>query len=118
MSADINMAPPAGKAQVFIFRDSAFGFAIQMEVFINDVSIGKTWAKSFLYGVLEPGHHTLMSKSENKAILELDVQAGQTYFVQQQVKMGALFARSKLVLMDADKAKKKMGKLKQSKAQK
>jgi hypothetical protein len=119
MSAiNINQTPPAGKAQVFIFRDSAMGFALQMEVFIDEQSIGKTWAKSFLYAVLEPGHHILLSKSENKATIELDAQAGQTYFVQQQVKMGALYARSKLELMDEAKAKKKMAKLKQSKAQK
>ena len=114
---DVNITPPEGKSLVFIIRDAAFGFAIKMDVFIDEQPIGHTWAKSYLQAVLAPGHHTILSKSENKATLDLDVQAGLTYYVQQQIKMGALYARSKLVLFDEEKGKKKLSKLKPSKGQ-
>ncbi len=118
MADNTSMAPPTGNALVYIIRDSAFGFAIKMDVFIDEQPIGHTWAKSYLQAVLAPGHHTILSKSENKATLELDVQAGQTFYVQQQIKMGALYARSKLVLFDEAKGMKKLSKLKPSKGQK
>lgn len=43
-----------------------------------------------------PGDHTITSKAEKDATLQFTAEAGKTYYVWQQVKMGVWAARSGL----------------------
>jgi Protein of unknown function (DUF2846) len=94
-------APSQGNtANLYIYRNEILGSAIKMTVLIDGVSVGDTVAKSYIFKTLPAGDHTITSKAENDNTLPITMQAGQVYFVWQEVKMGALYARSKLHLVD------------------
>lgn len=71
-----------------------------MEVYLDGRLMGKTGAQTFFVFEVSPGKHSLMSKAENESKLELVVEAGRNYFVWQEVKMGVLYARNLLQLVD------------------
>ena len=86
-------------AGVYIYRNENFGAAIRMDVLVDGQTIGQSAAKTYFYVDLAPGKHTFMSKSENEDTLTLDLVAGNLYYIWQEVKMGLLYARTKLNLM-------------------
>ena len=89
-----------GKANIYVYRNENFGAAIKLPVVADGKAVGDTAAKTYLLLEAAPGRHTLVSKAENDSTLEVDTQAGQNYFVWQEVKMGVMSARSKLQLVD------------------
>lgn len=95
--------PDSAKSKIYVYRNENFGAAIKMPVLINDKLVGDTAAKTFLVEEVEPGKHMIVSKTENDAMLEIQAEAGQIYYVWQEVKMGAFSARSKLHLVDEAK---------------
>ncbi|MDX1537064.1 DUF2846 domain-containing protein [Arsukibacterium sp.] len=94
------------KAKIYIYRDETMGAAVKMPVLLNGMSVGDTVAKSYILREVEPGEHTILSKTENDAELTLTANAGTNYYVWQEVKMGAFAARSKLHLVDEAKGQK------------
>jgi len=94
---------PADKAAIYIYRNESMGAAIKMDVAIDGQAVGQTAAKTYLYKEVAPGKHTIESKAENTDKVEVDAKPGMLYFLWQEVKMGALAARTKLhVVSDAD----------------
>ncbi len=81
------LAPP-DMANIYIYRNEMFGGAVKMTVLVDDQFAGDTASKTYILKTVEPGAHTIISKSENDATLFLDVVAGQNYYVWQEVKMG------------------------------
>jgi len=96
-------APVTDKAVVYIYRDEILGAAIKLHVAVDGVAVGDTGPKSFLQLALPPGPHTITSRGEKTSSLSLDAQAGQTYYVWQEVKMGMWSANSLLHKVDTEK---------------
>lgn len=94
-----------GKATLYVYRNERFGAAISMDVAINGKTIGQTASKTFFKFDLAPGDYRIDSKAENTSTLQLSLDAEKNYFVWQEVKMGIVYARSKLQLMDEEKGK-------------
>lgn len=94
-----------GMAGVYIYRNESIGAAIKMDVDVDGKSIGQTAAKTYLYTELAPGKHVITSKAENDFNLDLDVLPGKLYYIWQEVKMGILYARNKLQLVDEKEGK-------------
>ncbi len=88
------------KANIYVYRNEQMGAAIKMPVALNGKLVGDTAAKTFILLEVEPGSHTLVSKTENDSAVKLDAVAGRNYFVWQEVKMGMFAARSNLQLVD------------------
>jgi hypothetical protein len=98
-----------------VYRPSSAGFAVRMEVTCDGQSLGSTKGKRFIYALLDPGKHTIKSKAENTATLDVDLEAGKTYYIHQRVKMGALMARTELELVtNESEARKKLNSCKLS----
>lgn len=97
---------PANKGGIYIYRNETMGAAVKMDVLINNQLIGETVANTYFYKEVEPGKHTVMSKAENTDTLEVDVKAGTLAFVWQEVKMGILYARTKLHLVSEQEGRK------------
>ena len=97
---------PVDTAGLYIYRNESIGGAIKMDVEIDGVPIGQTAANTFLYKEVSPGKHTIVSKTENDSTLEVDAEAGMLYYIWQEVKLGLLFARSKLQLMSKEEGQK------------
>jgi hypothetical protein len=93
-------AAPAGKAGVYVYRNENFGAAVKMDVFLDGKRLGETVAKSYFYAEVEPGTHAVMGKSENESEVRFHALAGKLYFIWQEVKMGLLYARNELKLVD------------------
>lgn len=91
---------PQDKAAVYVYRNESIGAGVKMDVSLDGKPIGKTAAKTYLYEEIAPGHHQLLSEAENNSTLDFDVAAGKVYYVWQEVKMGIMYARNKLQLVD------------------
>lgn len=115
--ASIDKAPPAADAaakkfmpnksasQVYLFRDEMFGAAISMPVTVNGKFAGNTGPNSYFKFDLPAGKHTFASQGD-KSLLDLTTKNGETYYIWQEVKMGAFSAGSKLQLVDEARGQK------------
>ena len=77
-----------------------------MDVEIDGKPIGQSAAKTYFYKEVTAGKHTVTSKSENTDTIEVDTVAGKLYYIWQEVKMGLLYARTKLTLVGEEEGKK------------
>jgi len=93
------------KAGLYIYRNESMGASVKMEVDIDGQQVGTTARKTYLYKEVTPGKHTITSHAENTDTLEVDLQPGTLAYVWQEVKMGILFARSKLHLVPEEQGK-------------
>ena len=90
-------APPEGKGQIVFFRDKKFtGAAIRYKVREGAIELGKLSNGSYFVHVAEPGAHEYTVHSEAKDILNLEVEAGETYYVVGGITMGILAGRPNL----------------------
>ena len=100
------------KAVVYVYRNTMFGAAVSMAVAVDGVEVGATGAYSFFKLAVPPGHHTIVSNAENDSTLSIDVQAGQNYYIWQDVKFGILVARTGLHVVTAEEGQAEIRKLK------
>jgi len=59
--------------------------------------IGLSQAKSYFAYECEPGKHLFIGRAENKRVVEADLEAGKTYYILTQVKMGGWKARMEFI---------------------
>jgi hypothetical protein len=85
--------PSSGKAIVYFMRPSGMGFAINFQIWDGDHFIGLSQAKSYFAYECAPGRHLFIGMAENKRGVEADLEAGKSYYIITQVKMGAWRAR-------------------------
>ncbi|WP_372661531.1 DUF2846 domain-containing protein [Hydrogenophaga sp.] len=97
---------PADKAGIYVYRNESMGAAVKMDVIIDGQNIGETVAKTYFYKEVAPGKHTVASKAENTDTVEVDLKPGTLAFIWQEVKMGVMFARTKLHLVGEQEGKK------------
>ena len=89
--------PPTGFGQVVFYRKSGFGgAAIIYKVREGTRAYGTLSNGKYFVVVTEPGPHTYVVHSEAKDELTLEVEAGETYFVEGTVTMGILAGRPNL----------------------
>jgi hypothetical protein len=89
-----------GLVNIYIYRTEKLGAAIAMPVLFDGVLVGETAKKTYIVEQVHPGRHTIVSRAENESTLDVFAVAGQNYFVWQEIKMGALKARSELQLVE------------------
>ena len=91
-------------ALVYFFRPASMGAAIKTWGFVDDQLIGVSKPKGYYFGLVEPGKRIVWSKAENTSALEVDLEAGQTYYFKQALRMGFNKARIKMIQIDATEA--------------
>jgi hypothetical protein len=92
-------------AGIYIYRNESMGAAVTMDVSIDGKMLGKTAANTYLYKEVKPGKHTITSDAENLDSIELNTVAGKLYYIWQEVKMGFLYARNKLHVVNDEEGK-------------
>lgn len=97
---------PTDKAAIYIYRNESMGGAVKMDVDLDGQVIGQTVANTYLYKEVTPGKHIITSKAENSDTVEVDVKPGSLSYIWQEVKMGVLYARTKLHLASESDGKK------------
>jgi len=94
-----------GKSNIYVYRNESIGTAVKMEVDLDAKQMGSTAYKTYLLLTVEPGKHTITSHAENDDSVTVDVLPDKNYFLWQEVKMGLLYARTKLHLVDEQTGK-------------
>jgi hypothetical protein len=94
--------PPAtaDKAVVYFVRPTSLGFAINFSYFDSTQLIGRFNGPKYIRYECKPGRHLFWARSENRDFIEADLEAGKIYFIEAQVKMGAVKAAVKLKPLD------------------
>ncbi len=105
-----HLDPPAEKALVYVVRPSSMGQTVRFTVTCDGDSIGATGGGRYIYTLQEPGAHLFVSKAENKSELPIVLEAGKTYYLEQQIKMGLLTARANLERLDDVEGREKLEK--------
>lgn len=90
------------KAGLYIYRNESMGAGVKMTVSVDGQTIGQTAARTYLFKEISPGRHTVSSVAENTDSLEINARPGTLTYIWQEVKMGMLYARSKLHLVDEE----------------
>lgn len=90
-------AAKPGKGQVVLFRPNKFmGGGIVWKVRENGVELGTLSSGRYLIIDAEPGVHTYTATTEASDAITIEVEEGDTYFVETAVAMGALIYRPNL----------------------
>ena len=100
------------KAKVYVIRPSKLGFAVGIKVYCNDEYIGKTKGGKYLEMELDPGTYTILSKAENKATIDITVEAGKEYYLKQIVFPGFWKSRNSIEAVDNEVGKQEIQKCK------
>ena len=81
--------PPQGKGQIVFFRPSKFaGGAFGFKVREGTTELGKLRSGNYFVATVDPGAHQYVVHSEAKDILNMEVEAGETYYVEGTMTMG------------------------------
>ena len=104
---------PTDKAVIYFTRTSSLGFAINFSYFDSTKLIGVFNGPKYIRYECEPGAHLFWARSENRDFIEAEVEAGKIYFIQANVKMGAIKAGVELQPIDPNNTNdtKKMNKI-------
>lgn len=94
--------PPQGKGQIVFFRPSKFvGGAVGFKVREGETELGKLRSGKYFVHVAEPGTHEYRVHGETKDVLTMEIEAGETYYVQGTLGMGIVAGRPNLAPTDA-----------------
>lgn len=92
----------SGSGTVVFFRPSKFvGAAVGFKVRENGTELGKLRNGKYFVLKVAPGVHQYEVHSETKDVLTLEVEAGQTYYVQGVLGVGIVAGRPNLTPSDA-----------------
>lgn len=110
-------APSGGMGNVVFFRESKFvGAMVGFKVREGEQELGKLSNGTYFVTQVPPGAHAYTVHSEAKDVLNLEVERGQTYYVQGSISMGVMVGRPNLAPSDAATFATMKAKLKDSAA--
>ncbi len=97
--------PEDGKAIVYVVRPTPMlGVAVRFNVFLDDKKpaseMGYNRSAEYIYFDVTPGVHTILSKAENWAEVQIDAKPNDIFFIQQDVQMGIVMARNTICIVD------------------
>lgn len=89
--------PQDGKGQIVFFRPSKFaGAAVGFKVREGNTELGKLRSGKYFVASVDPGTHEYTVHSESEDLLTMEVEAGETYYVQGTLTMGVMVGRPNL----------------------
>ncbi|HEY1752506.1 MAG TPA: DUF2846 domain-containing protein [Caulobacteraceae bacterium] len=93
--------PPEGKGEIVFYRKSAFtGMAVWFNVRENGAALGKLSNGTYFVAVADPGEHTYSAATENKDTLHLQIDPGETYYVEGRLSVGIMMGEANLAPTD------------------
>jgi Protein of unknown function (DUF2846) len=110
--------PPSNKnAGMYIYRSGTFGGALKKDVWIDGKCVGETAPNVFFYKEVAGGRqHKVSTESEfSPNDLMVKTESGKNYFVRQYIKLGAFVGGAGVELVDEEKGKQDVRKLKMAK---
>jgi uncharacterized protein DUF2846 len=107
--------PGPNEAVVYFVRPANMGMAINFWSFVDQRPVGMTKGNQHLATTVPAGEHVVWSRSGNVSALKMTFTAGQTYYLEQKVKMGGVRARVSLEVLDAEAGRKAVDETKPAK---
>ena len=98
------MQPVPSKAVIFLFRNEPASAPWRMKVVMDGQDMGSTSSNTYFRWVVEPGRHLVISEAQNDSGVVVDAQAGQIYYIWQDVYTGFFRPRSDLRFVDRQTA--------------
>ena len=93
-------SPPPGQALIYIFRSEDPAAEAAVPVMLDGRRIGETGPRTFLLATVDAGMHYLISGDKIIAMLRLQCEPGQTYFISQRALIGVYPVRAELDVVD------------------
>jgi hypothetical protein len=100
--------PVPGKAVVYVFRDAVNFASVQAPIALDGNQIGASYGGTFFYQVVEPGTHRLAGMFGDTGSMQFSVQAGQLYFIQQNVLVNFGMVTSFFAAVDASEGRSRV----------
>jgi len=97
--ANLPEAQPDKALFVFYRLDAFKGKAIRFTINHPEGTLGQLLSGTYLYKFLDPGEHTFWSQALSQDSISINVEAGDTYFIKGDVKIGVLAGRPQFTLM-------------------
>jgi hypothetical protein len=93
-----SQTPKADKSLIFVLRPSGAAFAIRLPVDVDEKAIATLGARDFGFINIEPGKHSfkVVNGTSKASLFDLTTEPGKVYFLQMDMKMGAISARGVL----------------------
>jgi hypothetical protein len=90
------------KATVYVYRYKQFvGSALAPSVYCDEAQLARMDNGRYFAAKIDPGKHTFRSNDPQSG-LELDVKAGQEYFVRVEIAAGMMKGHGRLILMSPE----------------
>lgn len=98
--------PKEGMALAYVIRPSRVVGLVRFDVYVDGKTessrVGHNRSNQYIYFDLEPGDHTIYSRASNWSEITLDVNAGDTIFIEQE---HHAFVTNKLIQLSDDTGK-------------
>ena len=96
---------PEDRGAVYLYRTGRMvGAAGQLYVKVNGLDAGGTGPGSFFKWDLKPGTYTFLSSTDESSVtVQLEVKAGEVYFIRQDARMGLSSGRVSMEEVSAEK---------------
>ena len=100
--------PQEGHALVYVFRPAKIAYAVKTWAFADDDLMMVSKPTAYSFAQVPAGKRLFWTKSENTSAMELEVEAGKTYYfkIKIKIKMGFGKARANLLHIDEAEAQK------------
>lgn len=104
--------PSAGRAGLYVYRDSALGGALKKSIWVDGKCVGESAPNVFFFTEVAPGNRKVSTESEfSPNDLALAVEAGKNYFVRQFIKMGVFVGGAGLESVPEEQGRSAVAKL-------
>jgi hypothetical protein len=100
----------ADAGQVCVLRPHWLASAVTAVVRDNDRLVGATRGPSYFCYAVQPGHHVIQSRADATELAELEVRAGDHYYLHQIVDNLFGFVRTRLAWIDEGEARRLIAK--------
>ena len=105
VAQDTKPQPPTAAAQsatVYVYRYKQFvGSALSPSVYCDDAELARADNGRYFTATIEPGKHSFHSNDRQSGI-DLDLKAGQAYFIRVDIAAGMMKGHGRLTLMSAE----------------
>jgi len=92
--------PITGKAQVYVVRRYANEYQKTSEIVLNGRPIATIGPETYIVLNLDPGDYSLVASTDDKAVLQLTVLSGKTYYIKYSLTLWLGTVTGKLVATD------------------
>jgi hypothetical protein len=98
-------APP-DQGRIYVYRNEFFGGAVKIPITLDGKLMGSTLKNTFFVFDVSPGAHEVGCVGESSVKVTVNVSAGQSAYVWQEMKMGTWAASCAMNVVDEQKGRK------------